>query len=81
MNVVLNFKQTKELEKDDIIVYQNGHWTNVRKSEFLHRYFKQIEECQANVDALHKEHERLVKAVNDKLEEYHNILQVLIKEE
>jgi len=81
MNVMLNLKQTKELEKDDIIVFQNGSWTNVRKSEFLHKYFEQIKECQASVDELREDYERMLEAINKKLKEYHDTLQVLTKED
>ncbi len=46
MNIVLNLKQTKELEKNDIILYQNGQWTNVRKDEFLMEHSKAIKNLE-----------------------------------
>ena len=35
MKIALEFKSDKQLEKNDILVFQNGQWTNVRKAEFL----------------------------------------------
>ena len=49
MNIVLNLKQTKELEKNDIILYQNGQWTNVRKDEFLMEHTKQLTKLNEGV--------------------------------
>ena len=46
MKVMLDFKSDKQLEKNDILVFQNGHWTNVRKDEFLMAHSKEIEELK-----------------------------------
>lgn len=35
MNVALNVKLEKKLEKNDILVYSNGYWTNLSHNEYL----------------------------------------------
>ena len=52
MNVIVNLKQTKELEKNDIILYQNGAWTNVRKDEFLMEHTKQLVKLNEGVKGI-----------------------------
>lgn len=81
MNVILNLKETKKLENNDIIVCQNGTWTNVSKEEFLYNYTKKVKELENQVNQLGTKYNELVEKINDKLEKYHNILQRITKED
>jgi len=81
MNVMLNFKQSKDLQNNDIIVCVNGVWTNVSRDEFLAEYKKQVKKCQDDVDKMEKELNDFKEKVNSKLSQYHKILQKLTEEE
>lgn len=81
MSGFLNFKESKKLDTNDVLVYKNGCWTNVRKSEFFHQYFEQIKECENKLEALRAENAKILNNINEKLESYHKILQTLTKED
>lgn len=77
MKVVIDVELRKNLENDDILIYHDGQWINVRKEE----YFHEIKELQAEQDAIRAEFVDFKEKVNNKLETYHNILQNLTKED
>ena len=81
MKTVLDIRINKELENEDILVYRDGIWTNIPKDEYLATLRNRIIELQNTVDNLNTDIQQFKEKVNQKLEEYHNILQVLTEEE
>ena len=77
MKCVIDIELRKNLENDDILIYHNGEWINVRKEE----YFHEIKELQAEQAAIRAEFADFKEKVNTKLEAYHNILHDLTKED
>ncbi len=81
MKVILDIRTNKELENEDILVYRDGIWTNIPKDEYLANLRNRIVELQNTIDNLTNDIQQFKERVNNKLQEYHNILQVLTKEE
>lgn len=58
MDLILNVKINKKLEKGDILVYDGKEWKNVSKKEFLAELVNEItdikEELKAIKDLKHK---------------------------
>lgn len=50
MKAIINLKLLKDLENDDILVYKDGYWVNIRKDE----YIKEVIECQKHINELNK---------------------------
>ena len=80
MKVVLDVVQKKKLQNGDILVYEDGHLVNVSKSNFLDEIIREYVELKHENIRLNEEMKNLKDGVNAKLEQYHNILQTLVKE-
>jgi len=81
MKTILDVRINKELENEDILVHRDGIWTNIPKDEYLAPLRNRIVELQNTIDNLITETQQFKERVNQKLQEYHNILQVLTEEE
>lgn len=80
MKIILNFKESKTPENEDVVIFRNGKYTNCDKNIYLRSVTKEITALKEENLALREELDSFKSAVNKKLEEYHNILQVLTKE-
>ena len=70
----------KDLENDDILVFKDGYWVNVRKEEYIADVRKDIKDFKNEISNFKKENDELKEKINNKLEQYHRILQSLTKE-
>ena len=50
MKAIIDLKLLKDLENDDILVYKDGCWVNIRKNE----YIKDVIECQKHINELNE---------------------------
>ena len=71
---------TKNLKKDDIIIYQNGTWTNVSKAVFLDKTNTELLNLNSKINLLNETIDKLKSEINNRLETYHTILSNLVKE-
>ena len=72
--IILNLAvDENNLKKDDIIIFQNGKWTNINKSIFLKEKDKEIQELKELKD----KQKSMLEKINQKLKDYHDILQNL----
>lgn len=71
---------TKNLKKDDIIIYQNGTWTNVSKEVFLDKTNVELLNLNNKINQLNETIDKLKSEINNRLEIYHTILSNLVKE-
>lgn len=71
---------TKNLKKDDIIIYQNGTWTNVSKEVFLDKTNTELLNLNNKINQLNETIDKLKCEINRRLEIYHTILSNLVKE-
>jgi len=79
MKVVVDIKGT--LHENDILVYQNGQFFKpTSKDELLYDLKKQIDDLKYENEKLKGDFYSLKCGVNEKLENYHKILQTLTKE-
>ena len=46
MDLILNVKLNKKLEKGDVLVYDGKEWKNISKKEFLAEMQKEIDEAE-----------------------------------
>lgn len=81
MKTILDIRINKKLENEDILVYRDGIWTNIPKDEYLAPLRNRIIELQDSINDLTNDVQQFKERVNQKLQEYHNILQVLTEEE
>ena len=65
MKTVIDLKLLKDLENDDILVFRDGSWINVRKNEYVAHLLQPIKGLQESVRALNSEIERLDKLVKE----------------
>ncbi len=79
MKVVLEIKN--EPQKNDILLYNGSGWESISKNLFMKEYNKKLADLQAENERLSKELNNFKKGVNEKLREYHDILQQLTKGE
>lgn len=79
MKLVLELKN--EPLKNDILLYNGSGWECISKNLFMKEYNKKIADLQADNEALRKELNDFKKGANQKLKEYHDILQQLTKGE
>ena len=79
MKIVVDIKG--KLKKDDIIIFDGESFKPIAKNEFLYQLSAQIKELCEDNKKLRDEIDAFKKGVNDKLKDYHNILQTLTKEE
>ncbi len=61
MKAVIDLKLLKDLENDDILVYRDGFWVNIRKDE----YIKEVIECQKHIKILRDELDYALKAIRE----------------
>ena len=79
MQVVINIKG--DLHDGDILVYKDGQFFKpTNKNDFLFNIQKQLTELKLENEKLRDEYVILKCGVNEKLENYHKILQTLTKE-
>lgn len=71
---------TNNLKKDDIIIYQNGTWTNVSKEVFLDKTNVELLKLNNKIKLLNETIDKLKSEINNRLEIYHTILSNLVKE-
>lgn len=71
---------TKNLKKDDIIIYQNGAWTNISKEAFLNKTNVELLNLNSKINLLNETIDKLKAEINSRLEIYHTILSNLVKE-
>lgn len=79
MKIVVDIKG--ELKKDDIIVFDGENFKPVAKDEFLCKLSAQNADLCKEIEKLRIEIDAFKLGVNNKLKDYHNILQTLTKEE
>lgn len=65
MKAVIDLKLLKDLENDDILVFKNGIWTNIRKNEYVAHLLQPIEQLKNEVKSLKNEIDRLNKLVKE----------------
>jgi len=74
MKLLVEIEKTPN--KDDIIIYDGSKWVLINKNAFL----QEIDIQRANLNALNKQIDEKLTKINEKLKDYHNILQQLTKE-
>ena len=62
---VIDLKLLKDLENDDILVFKNGSWINIRKNEYVAHLLQPIEQLKSEVKSLKNEVDRLNKLVKE----------------
>ena len=77
MKIVLEIKNTPQ--KNDILVYNGSEWECVSKDQFLNRVTLLEKGRKQDNETYEKELENLKTQINKKLEEYHKVLQQLVK--
>ena len=65
MKVVIDLKFLKELENDDILIFRDGSWVNIRKSEYIAELNKKIKSLEKEVDTLNKNMTYCVDAIKE----------------
>jgi hypothetical protein len=75
MKIVLDIKGTPK--KHSMLIYNGEEWETATKEQI----YKEVYELQTQVASLRLEYDELKKAINKKLQDYHNILQLITKEE
>lgn len=80
MKLVLDLKLNKKLEESDIIIFKDGHWIVTTKELFLDNVQKEIRDLEKEIEDFKAVFEDYKHKVNEKMKEYHNVLQVLTKE-
>lgn len=78
MKVIVDIKG--KLKKNDILIYDGEQFKPVNRDEFLFKTKKELEETKNEFELLKKDIDTFKTGVNDKLKDYHNILQNLTKE-
>ena len=77
---------------NDVVVYKNGKWCAVRRSEFLYEYQcairalqeraekaeRDIEEINSKLEATKQGITEFANSINETLKEHHDVLQVLV---
>lgn len=65
MKELLQINLQKDLESNDILIFQDGQWTNVRKDEFLSGCLKDIKQLKEDNENLRDRVEKLEGAVRE----------------
>ena len=65
MKVMLDVQFEKELERNDVLIYSKGVWTNMSRSTFLAYFTRQIEELSREVSMLKEKTDILEKNVKE----------------
>lgn len=79
MEVVLKLKG--EPKEDDLILFIDGEWKIVSKKVFLQQVKEELKNTNKRIDDLQDQLQKALGNINEKLKDYHNILQVIVKEE
>lgn len=79
MKLVVDIKG--ELKKDDILIFNGQQFRPLNRDEFLFKLKKELAETKDEFKKLREEINTFKNGVNNKLKDYHNILQTLTKEE
>lgn len=79
MKIVLDLQNNPS--ENDIIVYTKGAWLCVNKDKVLDQLRQEINKLKQEKEKLEKDFQALKVAVNDKLKSYHDILQLMTKED
>lgn len=84
MNITIDLKY--EPTKDCILLYNGERWVCVKKDIFLLDVKRENEYLQAQINGLQEKYNLLVEKfddlknnINDKLKEYHKVLQMISK--
>ena len=82
MKVALNIEIDTPLKDYDVIVYDKVRkkWVATSRERFLRTTTGKIIETNNRIDEIIASQERFKQGVNQKLKEYHDILQNLVKE-
>ena len=75
MKIVLDIKGTPI--KNSMLIYNGKEWETITKEQVVNEVF----ELQTQIADLRFEYDNLKKAINEKLKDYHEILQMITKEE
>ena len=65
MKTMIDLKLVKDLENDDILVYRDGSWVNIRKNEYVAHLIQPIEALEHNLKQLTDRVEELEKLVKE----------------
>ena len=79
MRVVLELNG--EPKEDDLILFIDGKWKIVSKNVFLADVIKSVKDTNKRIDKVENTLEKALENINSKLKDYHNVLQLLVKEE
>ena len=79
MRVVLELNG--EPKEDDLILFIDGKWKIVSKNVFLQQEKEELKNTNKRIDDLQNQLQKALGNINEKLKDYHNILQVIVKEE
>ena len=80
MKIILELK-TDCLKKDDVVYYDGKSWINKSKRAYLLDTQKQIDELKKENEALKGQFATLKASVNEKLQQYHDILKLSVENE
>lgn len=79
MKIVLEVKNTPK--KHDILVYNGSELEFISKDAFLNRVTMLEKDVKEKAEENKKELDKLKAQINEKLEEHHKVLQLLVKGE
>lgn len=82
MKIVLDVEEKKLRKRNDVIVFDNAKnkWKVVSKLEFLEDVYNQLNFAFKNIGNIEDEIQTFKDNVNKTLEEYHDVLRELTKE-
>lgn len=81
MKIILELDYEGKLKEDDMIVYRDNKWKVIPKDFILSELMANDKQLQVQIDLLNQKLKETKEQVNKKLEEYHDVLQVLTKGE
>lgn len=81
MKIILELDYEGKLKEDDMIVYRDKKWKVIPKDFILSELMANDKQLQVQIDLLNQKLKETKEQVNKKLEEYHDVLQVLTKGE
>lgn len=80
MKIILDIK-TEHLKESDIVYFDGKNWINKSKKSFLLEHAKKIEALEKENEEIKASFEALKSSVNEKLKQYHDILQLQVEDE
>lgn len=72
--------KTDNLKKEDIVYYDGEKWVNKSKKAYLHEQEREIADINAKYNDLLEQFNALKDGVNEKLKQFHDILQLQVNE-